>query len=60
LYFVFERERRERKKKLTLSLPLEKKNFSRESFSWRNTLISESAAWRTFVKEEIHAMGLAL
>lgn len=34
--------------------------FSRESYSWRNTLTSESAAWRTFVKEEIHAMGLAL
>ena len=32
----------------------------RESYSWRNTLTSESAAWRTFVKEEIHAMGLAL
>ena len=32
---------------------------SRESLAWRNTLTAESAAWREFVKAEIHAMGLA-
>ena len=57
-------EEEEEEKKLTLFLfPCKKKKkkfCSRESYSWRNTLTSESAAWRTFVKEEIHAMGLAL
>ena len=62
---VLERGRRRRRKKAhSLSLSLQKKKkkkfCSRESYSWRNTLTSESAAWRTFVKEEIHAMGLAL
>lgn len=32
---------------------------SRESASWRSTLTSESAEWRTFVNATIHAMGLA-
>eukprot|EP00884_Botryococcus_braunii_P018404 jgi/Botrbrau1/5247/Bobra.0172s0109.1 len=30
-----------------------------ESWQWRRTLTTESLAWRTFLKDEVHAMGFA-